>query len=114
MSTAAQKDYSGTPLPTKLGIREGSRVLLISPPPRVPSRPAPTRRRGAPPCRRDPRRGGAVRHEAKPARAAAVGARPLMGSVGEALGGLAEEGGEGPDRPHVRRRPGGRALGRPA
>src|SRR5436309_15889797 len=33
MSTAAQKDYSGTPLPTKLGIREGSRVLLISPPP---------------------------------------------------------------------------------
>lgn len=33
MPTAAQKDYSGTPLPTKLGIREGSRVLLVSPPP---------------------------------------------------------------------------------
>jgi hypothetical protein len=26
------KDYSGTPLPKKLGIREGSRVLLIDPP----------------------------------------------------------------------------------
>ena len=26
------KDYSGTPLPKKLGIREGSRVLLVNPP----------------------------------------------------------------------------------
>ena len=25
-------DYSGTPLPNKLGIREGSRVLLVNPP----------------------------------------------------------------------------------
>jgi hypothetical protein len=33
MPTAAQKDYSGTPLPRKLGIREGSRVLVVSPPP---------------------------------------------------------------------------------
>jgi hypothetical protein len=33
MPTAAHKDYSGTPLPRKLGIREGSRVLLASPPP---------------------------------------------------------------------------------
>jgi hypothetical protein len=33
MPTAAHKDYSGTPLPQKLGIRDGSRVLLVSPPP---------------------------------------------------------------------------------
>jgi hypothetical protein len=33
MPTAAHKDYSGTPLPRKLGIREGSRVLLASAPP---------------------------------------------------------------------------------
>jgi len=33
MPTAAHKDYSGTPLPRKLGIRDGSRVLLVSPPP---------------------------------------------------------------------------------
>ena len=33
MPTAAHKDYSGTPLPRKLGIREGSRVLLVSLPP---------------------------------------------------------------------------------
>lgn len=33
MSTPADKDYSGTPLPRKLGIRDGSRVLLVSPPP---------------------------------------------------------------------------------
>ena len=26
------KDYSGTPLPKKLGIRDGSRVLLVDPP----------------------------------------------------------------------------------
>jgi hypothetical protein len=26
------KDYSGTPLPKKLGIKEGSRVLLVDPP----------------------------------------------------------------------------------
>jgi hypothetical protein len=30
----ADKDYSATPLPRKLGIREGSRVLLVAPPPR--------------------------------------------------------------------------------
>lgn len=29
---ANDKDYSGTPLPKKLGIREGSRVLLVNPP----------------------------------------------------------------------------------
>jgi hypothetical protein len=28
----AHKDYSGTPLPRKLGIREGSRVLVVNPP----------------------------------------------------------------------------------
>jgi hypothetical protein len=33
MPTAGHKDYSGTPLPRKLGIRDGSRVLLVSPPP---------------------------------------------------------------------------------
>jgi hypothetical protein len=33
MPPAAHKDYSGTPLPRKLGIRDGSRVLLVSPPP---------------------------------------------------------------------------------
>jgi hypothetical protein len=33
MPTAVHKDYSGTPLPQKLGIRDGSRVLLVSPPP---------------------------------------------------------------------------------
>jgi hypothetical protein len=33
MPRAAHKDYSGTPLPRKLGIRDGSRVLLVSPPP---------------------------------------------------------------------------------
>ena len=27
------RDYSATPLPRKLGIREGSRVLLVAPPP---------------------------------------------------------------------------------
>jgi hypothetical protein len=32
MPTAAHKDYSDTPLPKKLGIREGSRVLLVDPP----------------------------------------------------------------------------------
>jgi hypothetical protein len=30
--TRAHKDYSGTPLPRKLGIREGSRVLLVGAP----------------------------------------------------------------------------------
>jgi hypothetical protein len=33
MPSAARKDHSGTPLPLKLGIRDGSRVLLVSPPP---------------------------------------------------------------------------------
>jgi hypothetical protein len=32
MPTSAHKDYSGTPLPRKLGIREGSRVLLVGSP----------------------------------------------------------------------------------
>ena len=32
MASQAHKDYSGTPLPTKLGIREGSEVLLVSAP----------------------------------------------------------------------------------
>ena len=27
------KDYSGTPLPRKLGIRDGSRIFLVDPPP---------------------------------------------------------------------------------
>jgi hypothetical protein len=32
MATTAERDYSGTPLPKKLGIREGSRVLVVHPP----------------------------------------------------------------------------------
>jgi hypothetical protein len=32
MPTTAHKDYSGTPLPRKLGIREGSRVLVVGAP----------------------------------------------------------------------------------
>jgi hypothetical protein len=32
MPTSAHKDSSGTPLPKKLGIRQGSRVLLVAPP----------------------------------------------------------------------------------
>jgi hypothetical protein len=32
MVDQAHKDYSGTPRPTKLGIREGSEVLLVSAP----------------------------------------------------------------------------------
>lgn len=32
MTASGHKDYSGTPLPTKLGIREGSRVLVTSAP----------------------------------------------------------------------------------
>ncbi len=32
MATGGRRDYSGTPLATKLGVREGSRVLLIAPP----------------------------------------------------------------------------------
>src|SRR5882724_3527830 len=32
MAGQAHKDYSGTPLPAKLGIREGSEVLLVSAP----------------------------------------------------------------------------------
>lgn len=31
-TTASRKDYSGTPLPKKLGIRESSRVLLVGAP----------------------------------------------------------------------------------
>jgi len=33
-TTAEHKDYSGTPLPKKLGIREGSRVLVLGAPDR--------------------------------------------------------------------------------
>src|SRR5262245_33280754 len=32
VTPTGHKDYSATPLPRKLGIREGSRVLLVSPP----------------------------------------------------------------------------------
>jgi hypothetical protein len=32
MTSQAHRDYSSTPLPKKLGIREGSRVLLVDPP----------------------------------------------------------------------------------
>jgi hypothetical protein len=32
MPTSAHRDYSGTPLPKKLGVRQGSRVLLVRPP----------------------------------------------------------------------------------
>jgi hypothetical protein len=32
MPTTAHKDYSGTPLPKKLGIREGARVLVVGAP----------------------------------------------------------------------------------
>ena len=32
MATTAHKDYSGTPLPKKLGIREGSRVVVVGAP----------------------------------------------------------------------------------
>ena len=32
MPTSAHKDYSGTPLPKKLGIREGSRVVVVAAP----------------------------------------------------------------------------------
>jgi hypothetical protein len=34
MATTAERDYSGTPLAKKLGIREGSRVLVVHPPDR--------------------------------------------------------------------------------
>jgi hypothetical protein len=42
--TQAHKDYSATPLPKKLGIREGSRILLVSAPKELPDRlrPMPT------------------------------------------------------------------------
>lgn len=32
MATGGHKDYSATPLPRKLGVREGSRVLLVGAP----------------------------------------------------------------------------------
>jgi hypothetical protein len=46
--------YSGTPLPRKLGVAEGSRVLLVNPPPTFDLAPLPAgalvrRRRGADP-----------------------------------------------------------------
>jgi hypothetical protein len=43
MPTLADKDYSGTPLSRKLGIRDGSRVLLVSPPPGFALDPLPPR-----------------------------------------------------------------------
>ena len=33
MAGSGHKDYSATPLASKLGVREGSRVLLVGPPP---------------------------------------------------------------------------------
>lgn len=39
---AAHKDYSGTPLPRKLGVREGSRVLLVMAPDRFDLGPLPS------------------------------------------------------------------------
>jgi hypothetical protein len=36
--TQGDKDYSSTPLPKKLGVREGSRVLLVSAPEEFPDR----------------------------------------------------------------------------
>ena len=32
MTPTAHKDYSATPLPRKLGVREGSRILVVGPP----------------------------------------------------------------------------------
>ena len=32
MPTEGRRDFSGTPLATKLGVREGSRVLVLAPP----------------------------------------------------------------------------------
>jgi len=39
---SGHKDYSGTPLAAKLGIREGSRVLVVGAPPRFSLGPLPT------------------------------------------------------------------------
>jgi len=41
MSGSGHKDYSGTPLAAKLGIREGSRVLVVGAPPGFSLRPLP-------------------------------------------------------------------------
>ena len=41
MSDSRHKDYSGTPLAAKLGIREGSRVLVVGAPPGFSLRPLP-------------------------------------------------------------------------
>src|SRR5437867_9237218 len=41
MTPPAGGDYSATPLRRKLGIREGSRVLLVTPPPRFELGPLP-------------------------------------------------------------------------
>ncbi|MGH2589261.1 MAG: DUF3052 domain-containing protein [Actinomycetota bacterium] len=42
MASSGHKDYSGTPLPKKLGIKEGSRVLVVGPPKGFTLRPVPT------------------------------------------------------------------------
>jgi hypothetical protein len=42
MRSGGHKDYSGTPLPKKLGIKEGSRVLVVGPPKGFALRPVPT------------------------------------------------------------------------
>lgn len=42
MSGSTHKDYSGTPLPAKLGIREGSRVLMVGAPPGFSPEPLPS------------------------------------------------------------------------
>jgi hypothetical protein len=42
MPTTATKDYSATPLPKKLGVREGSRVLVVRPPDGFDLTPLPT------------------------------------------------------------------------
>jgi hypothetical protein len=42
MCASGHKDYSGTPLPKKLGIKEGSRVLVVRRPEGFTLRPVPT------------------------------------------------------------------------
>jgi hypothetical protein len=42
MGSSGHKDYSGAPLPKKLGIKEGSRVLVLGPPKGFALGPVPT------------------------------------------------------------------------
>lgn len=42
MGSSGHKDYSGTPLPKKLGVKEGSRVLVVGAPKGFALRPLPT------------------------------------------------------------------------